>query len=424
MKKVLFCLFIIIVSLAVVLSGKNIRSSYCEEEPEPEAEQPEIEDKANPFNNLYSTWVDSVFNSLTPDQRIGQLFFVAAYSNLRRSHVDDITRLINNHSIGGLIFFQGGPLRQALLTNLYQEISQTPLLIGIDGEWGLGMRLDSTISFPRQRTLGNIEDVELIYQMGLEIGKQCRYMGIHINFAPVVDINNNPLNRVIGTRSFGDNSHEVARRALAYMTGMQEQKILTSAKHFPGHGNTAVDSHYALPIVTQSYHELDTLEWHPYKELISNNLTGIMAAHIHVPKLDSTPNLPASLSRRVLTEILRDSLHFNGLIYTDALNMKGVADHFKSGDMEVRALQAGVDVLLMPSDIPVAVAAIITAIENCLLDWPQIEIACRRILAAKEWAGLNNYEPIDTNGLHGRINSEEARTLNRSLVEASRLRRQ
>jgi len=372
-----------------------------------------------PFDNLYTPWVDSVYNSLTPDQRIGQLFFAAAYSNQGKNHVDAISEQISKYGIGGLIFFQGGPRRQALFTNHYQALTKTPLLIAMDAEWGLGMRLDSCVSFPRQMSLGAIEDMNLIYRMGVEIGLQCQQMGVHINFAPVADVNNNPKNPVIGTRSFGENSQDVAKRSVMYMKGLQQRRILTAAKHFPGHGNTAVDSHYALPVVTDSYSGLDSLEWHPYKEMIRNHLTGIMAAHIHVPKLENTPNLAASLSRRVLTGIIRDSLRFKGLIYTDALNMRGVTDYFKPGELEVRALEAGTDALLMPVDIPKAIAAVKTAIDNGRIDRKQIEISCRRILAAKEWAGLNRYQPVDTTQLLARLNNPETDLLNRQLVEAS-----
>ena len=408
MKKVLFGL--ILIFLTGISTSKHAHNVH------PAAPH---EVKAYPFDNLYSHWVDSVFNSLTPDQRIGQLFFAAAYSNLGKNHVDAITENINKYQIGGLIFFQGGPKRQALLTNRYQAIAKTPLLIGIDAEWGLGMRLDSCVSFPRQMTLGAIEDINLIYRMGLEIGEQCRRMGIHLNFAPVVDVNNNPLNPVIAMRSFGENCRDVARNGVMYMAGLQQQRILTAAKHFPGHGNTAVDSHYALPVLTGSYAGFDSLEWHPYREMIRNNLTGVLAAHIHVPALDNTPGLATSLSRRVLTDILRDALHFNGLIYTDALNMKGVTDYFKPGELEVRALEAGADVLLMPVDIPKAIVAVREAVAGGRIDRKQVETSCRRILAAKEWAGLNRYHPIDTTQLMTRLNSAETDLLNRQLVEAS-----
>ena len=257
MKRVLFC-FIIVVSV-VISAGECIRNV-------PPVESLETAD--HPSDHLYSHWVDSVFSSLTPDQRIGQLFFAAAYSNLGKNHVDAITNLVQNYYIGGLIFFQGGPKRQALLVNRYQALAQTPLLIAMDAEWGLGMRLDSCVSFPRQMTLGAIEDINLIYRMGEEIGQQCRRMGVHLNFSPVADLNNNPQNPVIGARSFGENSRDAAKRCVMYMSGLQSQHILTAAKHFPGHGNTSVDSHQALPVVTDSYTELDAQEWYPYREMI------------------------------------------------------------------------------------------------------------------------------------------------------------
>ena len=409
MKKVVFWL-----SMFILFAGISASKYNCNINP---AELSEV--TVYPFDDLYTPWVDSVFNSLTPDQRIGQLFFAAAYSNLGKNHVDIICEYVDKYRIGGLIFFQGGPKRQALLANRYQSLAKTPLLIGMDAEWGLGMRLDSCMSFPRQMALGAIEDVNLIYRMGLETGEQCRRMGIHLNFAPVVDINSNPLNPVIGMRSFGENSRDVAKRSVMYMTGLQQQRILTAAKHFPGHGNTAVDSHYSLPVMTGTYAGFDSLEWLPYREMIRNNLTGILAAHIHVPALDSTPCLATSLSRRVLTGILRDSLRFNGLIYTDALNMKGVTNYFKPGELEVRALEAGTDVLLMPVDIPKAIAAVRTAVDDGRIGREQVEMSCRRILAAKEWAGLNCYRPVDTTRLMARLNSAESELLNRQLVEAS-----
>jgi len=408
MKKVFF--WLAIVFLVVISAGKNYQNVL------PYETAVSVEHFSD---HLFTPWVDSVFNSLSPDQRIGQLFFAAAYSNLGKNHVDVISGQITKYGIGGLIFFQGGPKRQVLLTNQYQTLAQTPLLIAMDAEWGLGMRLDSCVSFPRQMTLGSIEDLNLIYRMGVEIGMQCRRMGVHINFAPVADVNNNPKNPVIGMRSFGEDCRDVAKRSVMYMTGLQQQHILTAAKHFPGHGNTAIDSHYALPVMKSSYAGFDSLEWHPYREMIQNDLTGILAAHIHAPELDSTTGLATSLSHRVLTDILRDSLRFNGLIYTDALNMKAVTDHFKQGEIEVRALEAGADVLLMPGDIPKAVAAVKAAIESGRIDRKQVEMSCRRILAAKEWAGLNRYQPVDTTRLLARLNSPETDLLHRQLVEAS-----
>ncbi|MDR3094733.1 MAG: serine hydrolase [Bacteroidales bacterium] len=372
-----------------------------------------------PFDHLHSPWVDSVFNSLTFEQRIGQLLMVAAYSNKDQKHVDRISDYISQYHIGGLVFFQGGPLRQAQLTNHYQNISQTPLLIAMDAEWGLGMRLDSCIAFPRQMPLGAIQDVDLIYKMGQETGIQLKRMGVHLNFAPVVDINNQPANPVIGIRSFGENSAEVSRRSSLYMKGLQEKRILTAAKHFPGHGNTTEDSHQALPVITDTYEALNNLEWEPYKRLMLQGLTGVLAGHLSVPSLDSAKNLASSLSRRVMCDILRDSLHFQGLIYTDALNMRGVAKFFPSGEVEVKALAAGADVLLMPNDVPRAIAAIKAAVDSGRISDKQIELSCRRILAAKQWCGLTNCQPVKTAGLQAFVNRPEANLLNRQLVAAS-----
>ncbi|MDR1666222.1 MAG: serine hydrolase [Bacteroidales bacterium] len=380
---------------------------------------PDTSSDAFPFDNLHTPWVDSVFKSLTFEQRIGQLLMVAAYSNRDRKHVEQISDHITKYGIGGLIFFQGGPLRQANLTNHYQRLSQIPLLVGMDAEWGLGMRLDSCISFPRQMALGAVQDLDLIFRMGQETGWQLKRMGVHLNFAPVVDINSQPANPVIGIRSFGEDGADVTRRSVLYMAGMQEQHILTAAKHFPGHGNTSVDSHQALPVIGDSYASLDSLEWRPYKELIRQGLTGVLAGHLCVPALDSTPHLASSLSHRILTDILRDSLHFRGLVYTDALNMKGVSMFFRPGEVEVKALEAGVDVLLMPDDVPRAVAAIRAAVDSGRISRERIEFSCRKILAAKQWAGLTRYQPVDTAGLHVALNRPEAVLLNRQLAAAS-----
>ncbi|MDR1673637.1 MAG: serine hydrolase [Bacteroidales bacterium] len=372
-----------------------------------------------PFDNLHTAWVDSVFNSLTFDQRIGQLFIVAAYSDKNQTHADLISEYISKYHIGGVVFFQGGPLRQAALTNRYQYLSQTPLLVAMDAEWGLGMRLDSCISFPRQMPLGAVKDAELLLRMGREIGLQCRRMGVHLNFAPVADVNSHPENPVIGIRSFGETAGEVARRCLLYMKGMQEQYVLTTAKHFPGHGNTTIDSHLSLPLVEGTYATFDVQEWLPYKELIRDGLTGILAAHIHVPALDTTPDLAASLSLRILNGILRDSLGFTGLIFTDALNMKGVTQFFSAGEAEVKALEAGADVLLMPADLPASVKAVKDAVNSGRVSVERIEMSCRRILAAKQWVGLNRYRPVDMQGLSAFLNRPEADLLNRILTRSA-----
>lgn len=364
-------------------------------------------------------WVDSVFNKLSPDERIAQLLMVAAYSNRNQAHVDTISSLINKYKIGGLIFFQGGPVRQANLTNLYQSQSKVPLMIAIDGEWGLGMRLDSTIKFPYQMTLGAIGDNQLIYQMGAEIARQCKRIGIHVNFAPVVDINNNPNNPVISFRSFGEDKNNVAQKSYAYMKGMQDNGILATAKHFPGHGDTDADSHYSLPVIKHNRQRLDSLELYPFRYLIENGIGGIMVAHLSIPTLDSTKNLPSTLSKPIITDLLKNELGFKGLIFTDAMNMKGVTSFFPAGAADAKAVVAGNDILEFTESVPKAIEAIKKAIKSGQISQKEIDERCKKILSAKVWLGLDQYKPIETETLIADLNRPEAVLLNRKLTEAS-----
>lgn len=369
--------------------------------------------------NSDSRWVDSLMKILTPDERIAQLFMVAAYSNKDEAHKQAILKLVSEYKIGGLIFMQGGPVRQAQLCNLYQSKSKVPLMISIDGEWGLAMRLDSTIKFPRQMTLGAIQNDTLIYLMGAEIARQCRRLGIHVNFAPVVDVNNNPLNPVISNRSFGEDKELVARKASAYMRGMQDNKVLACAKHFPGHGDTDSDSHKTLPIINQSFDRIDSLELYPFKELFKQGLGSVMVAHLYIPALDTTTNLASTLSPKVVNGLLKDTLGFKGLIFTDALNMKGVSKFYKPGYVDVKAILAGNDVLLFSEDVPTAMAEIKKAIANGEITQEQIDERCRKILMAKKWLGLDNYKPIKIENLYKDLNTTYAELLNRKLSEAA-----
>lgn len=372
-----------------------------------------------PFINKDVSWVDSVFNSMSNDEKITQLFMVAAYSNRNKAHVDEISKLIKDYKIGGLIFFQGGPARQAILTNYYQSISKTPLFISIDGEWGLSMRLDSTMTFPRQMMLGALDNDSLIYEMGKEIACECIRMGIQINFAPVIDINNNYLNPVIGRRSFGEDKEKIVRKACNYMNGLQDYNVMAVGKHFPGHGNTDADSHLSLPVICSSYEQLDSTEFYPFKQLISKGVTGIMVAHLSVPALDSTTNLASTLSPLIVKDLLKGKLGFKGLVFTDALNMKGVSKYFKSGDLEVRALKAGNDILVFPEDIPLALKQIKQAIDSGEISMDEINEKCKKVLAAKYWAGLNKLQPIDLTNLYEDLNTPTAMLLRRKLVEGS-----
>ncbi len=364
-------------------------------------------------------WVDSIMSALTPDERIAQLFMVAAYSNKGDEHVAQINQLITKYKIGGLIFFQGGPIREAKLTNQYQDSSKAPLLIAIDGEWGLAMRLDSTMQFPHQMTLGAIQNEQLIYQMGREIGRQCQRLGIQVNFAPVVDVNSNPLNPVIGNRSFGDNKLSVASLGIQYMNGLQDSRVLANAKHFPGHGDTDKDSHKELPIITHSKETIDTLDLYPFKQLIKNGLGSMMVAHLYIPALDSTPNRASTLSKIVVDSLLKKQLNFQGLIFTDALNMKGVSSFYKPGEVAVKALLAGNDVLLFPEDVPTAIEQIKKAIADTLITQEEIDYHCRKILAVKKWTGLDKWKPLELKNLYEDLHTPEAQLINSKLAESS-----
>lgn len=369
--------------------------------------------------NLHSAWVDSVFNSLTPEERIAQLIMIPVYSNKNQAHIDSISNLVKTYKVGGLIFFQGGPVRQAKMTNRYQKETKVPLMVSLDGEWGLGMRLDSTIRFPYQMTMGGVEDEKLIYEMGAEIARQCKRMGIHVNFAPTVDINNNANNPVIGFRSFGEDKYNVARKSIAYMRGMQDQHVLASAKHFPGHGDTNVDSHYGLPVIHFSRIRLDSTELYPFRELMKNGLGSVMVAHMNIPVLDNTPNLASTLSKYIVTDLLKKELDYKGLVFTDALNMQGVAKFYPPGVVDVKALLAGNDVLLNSMDVKATIEEIEKAIKNKEITQEEIDARCRKVLASKQWMGLDKWEPIETKTLIQDLNNPHAEYLSRQLTESS-----
>ncbi|WP_317173624.1 glycoside hydrolase family 3 N-terminal domain-containing protein [Hymenobacter montanus] len=367
---------------------------------------------------LHSPWVDSLMRTLTPDQRVAQLFMVAAYSNRTRVDEDSISLLIQRYGIGGLIFFQGGPGRQARLLNRYQSQSRVPLLVAMDGEWGVGMRLDSVVKFPYQMSLGGGIDTTLLYDMGREVAAQFKRLGMHVNFAPVVDVNNNAANPVIGFRSWGENPAAVSRDSRQYMRGMQDAGILAVAKHFPGHGDVDADSHLALPTVRVDRRRLDSLELPPFRSLIAGGLGGMMVAHLNVPALDTLPG-PSTLSRPIIQNLLRDQLGFKGLIFTDAMNMKGVISMFPPGEADVRALIAGNDILEFSKNIPLALRMVRTAVDSGRISQQEIDGHCRRVLALKQWAGLNHYRPIDPQNLHQDLNSPHARYLSHRLTELS-----
>jgi beta-N-acetylhexosaminidase len=361
-------------------------------------------------------WVDSVLNTLTPAERVAQMIMVAAYSNNNQMNELEVENLIRVNNIGGVCFFQGTPYRQAYLTNRFQAASKIPLLIGMDAEWGLAMRLDSTIRYPKQMMLGGIKDEHMIFDMGTQIARQLQRLGVHVNFAPVTDINNNPQNPVIDSRSFGEDRANVTRKSLLYMIGMQQQGIMAVAKHFPGHGDTDVDSHEALPSIRSGKKRLDSLELFPYRELISNGLSGVMTGHLQIPSMETQSNRPASLSRVMIDSLLRKEMGFKGLIFTDALNMKAIANNYKPEESAELAIRAGNDILLMPDNVPAVIQHILKLVENGDISQADIDTHCRRILAAKYYAGLNHYHPVDVQNIYADLNTPEYQLLQRQLT--------
>jgi beta-glucosidase-like glycosyl hydrolase/CubicO group peptidase (beta-lactamase class C family) len=368
-------------------------------------------------------WVESVMKKMSLDEKIGQLFMVAAYSNKDQKHKDEISYVIKKYKIGGLIFFQGGPMRQAMLTNHYQSITRTPLMIAIDGEWGLGMRLDSTISYPRQMMLGAVQDDSLIYQMGQDIAEQMKRLGIQVNFAPVVDVNNNALNPVINVRSFGEDRENVSRKSIAYMNGMQDGGLIATAKHFPGHGDTDTDSHYTLPSVNHDRARLDSIELFPFKQVFDAGIEGVMVAHLNVPALGTAIDTPTILTKAVVTDLLQDEMGFDGLIFTDALNMKGATKYYEPGEIESLALQAGNDVLLFPVSVSKAISKIKKHVRKGIISKEQINESCKKVLLAKYKAGLfnddNTKNQIELENLNKDLNKLVYQLTNLDMIQSS-----
>lgn len=365
-----------------------------------------------------TSWVNRKMNEMTLDQKIGQLFMVAAYSNKSDAHRKEIADLVKNDGIGGLIFMQGGPVRQARLTNYYQQSAQIPLMVAMDAEWGLAMRLDSTFKFPWPLTVGASGDSLLAYRMGKEIAKHCQRLGVHVNFGPVVDLNTNPDNPIINARAFGQEPELVNTMAAAYMQGMQDHGILACAKHFPGHGDTEDDSHKTLPTLTQSFDRLHYVEAAPYRYLASKGLGSVMVAHLNVPAIDPS-GIPSTLSSKVVKDYLIDSLMFDGLVFTDALNMQGVASKYNPGEEDVEALIAGNDVLLFSQDVKKAKDQIKAALKSGRLTEEQLEQSVRKILLTKSWLGLAQKTYIEPKGIRKELMPESSDILNRQIYEGA-----
>lgn len=374
----------------------------------------------NTFIHRKHPWVDSVFSRLSQQEKIGQLFMVRAHTNLGQRYIDSVGAVIAQENIGGVVFFQGGPVKHAATIQKYQSLAKVPLLVALDGEWGLGMRLaDSAISYPYQMALGAIRNDKLLYNMGREIATDFRRLGLNVNFAPVVDVNNNPRNPVINFRSFGENKENVARKGSAYMRGMMDENILITLKHFPGHGDTDVDSHRDLPQLNFTKGRLDSLELYPFKKLIGEGASGVMVAHMHIPSLDKSPNLPSSLSPQVVAQLLKQQLGFKGLVFTDAMDMNGVVKYFKGGEADVRAVIAGNDVLELSQNSKRAIAMIAKAIHEKRITQSSIDSRVKKILAAKLWLGLDQMRQVPLTGIYADVNREKSKQLNQQLADAA-----
>jgi beta-glucosidase-like glycosyl hydrolase len=367
-------------------------------------------------------WVDSVFKTLSKDEQISQLMVVrlSAYDAKTKSAIfydDKVDSLVRQYNIGGICVFQGSPVKQASIINRLQAVAKTPILMCIDAEWGVGMRMiDSVLPLPHQMMLGAVPDPAIVYQYGQIVAEQCKRIGLQVNYAPVVDINNNPNNPVINDRSFGEDKYKVALFATQYMKGMQDNGVMACAKHFPGHGDVEVDSHYDLPVITKTKKQLDSLELYPFREIFKAGIGSVMIAHLFIPAIDNSANRATSISKNNVTKLLRDELGYHGLSFTDALEMQGVRKYFPNGEASVQSLIAGNDMLCLPGDVPEAIGKIKEAIQNNKLSWDEIAAHCKKVLLAKYQTGLANVKPINTVNLTADLNSKVS-TMRRLIAE-------
>lgn len=357
-------------------------------------------------------WADSVYNSLNNDERIGQLI-VARLSIIDMKTMkitflnDQVSDYVKRFNIGSVCIFQGSPVYQAGLINQLKKTAKTPILFSIDGEWGLGQRiLDSVLPLPKQMMLGAVKDSSIIYKYGKVVAAQCKRMGIQMNYAPVMDVNNNPNNPIINDRSFGENKFKVASFGIQYMKGLQDNGVMACAKHFPGHGDVDVDSHLDLPIIKKSFNQIDSLELFPFKKIFKQDVSSVMIAHLFIPSIDSTKNRPTSLSPIAIQDLLRKKLEYKGLTITDGLEMQGVKKFYPNGEASVQSIIAGNDLLCLPDSIPMVVSKIKKAIEDKRLNWSDIEFHCKRVLMAKYQYVLNNNDTINISNLTNDINKD------------------
>ena len=362
--------------------------------------------------NKASIWVDSIFKTLSPDEQIAQLMVVRLSTiDMRTKTVtfydSAVAELVKQYNVGGVCLFQGSPVKQAHILNSLQAMAKTPILMCIDAEWGLGMRMiDSVLPLPRQMMLGAVQDSNIAYQYGRIVAEQCKRVGIQVNYAPVVDVNNNPNNPVINDRSFGEDKYKVAAFGIQYMKGMQDNGVMACAKHFPGHGDVAVDSHLDLPVINKSMAQLESLELYPFRQIFKAGIGSVMVAHLYIPAIDTAANRATSLSKNNVTNLLRTEIGYQGLTFTDALGMQGVNKFFPDGAASVESLIAGNDMLCLPGDVPQAIFKIKAAIDSGKLSWADIERHCKKVLLSKYQYGLSKLQPINTDNLTNDLNSK------------------
>lgn len=371
------------------------------------------------FISFYSSaqqWADSVLQTLTLQQKIGQLIIIRSYAQNNDIDIKQVSEQIAKYQVGGVCFFKGTPAGLVKANNLYQSVSSIPLMISIDGEWGVSMRMDSVYAFPKQQTLGALQNDSLIYEMGRLVGLQCKRLGIHLNYVPCVDVNNNPKNPVINLRSFGENPQMVAKKGMAYASGIHSVGVMNSAKHFPGHGDTETDSHLALPVILHEPAYFDSVDLYPFKELIKQGVSSIMVSHLSIPKIDSS-GMPASLSPYFIDTILKQKLQFNGLVITDGMEMKGVSDKYKNGEAEVKALLAGNDLILLPANVDRTFEAILKAVDSGVISEGLINEKCRKVLQAKYDFVLSTQFPISSDHLLSDLNTPEIKILNNLIFQ-------
>ena len=351
-------------------------------------------------------YADSLYAKLSMDERIGQLYIVALYTNKDQNHISGVRKLVEQERIGGIILMQDDAEQEIALVNEFQKKSRVPMLFGMDAEWGLYQRIKTAHKFPWAMTLGAIQDNNLVYEMASKIAEDAKKMGIYWNFAPVVDVNTNPKNPIIGNRSFGSDVQNVIAKSLAYAQGLQDNGVLAAIKHFPGHGDTDVDSHLDLPVVKHSLERLNKIELAPFKALMDKKIGGAMIAHLYVPQLEKGKNIPASISYDIVTNLLKNKFRYEGLVITDALNMNAVAKKYPAGELDLRAFKAGNDVLLFSQDVLTGKKLIKEAIQKGEISEKRLEESVKKILKTKYLLGLQNLRPLSSEGINNALNND------------------